>query len=373
MERLGDSLFDPESKRKMEALRNSAANDLFRWPVLDRKEKWKRRIKKYVFFRNIPPIDHYYWPNALLAEGLSEGIKAGVDGCKVDTLIQYYDAWIEKGLPVYCLDNGANGMPLLDLYEYTGEIKYLDSAGQLADYLKMQKRGLQDILPYRPWQENHVYADGLGMVCPFLCRYGKLTEKEEMKQLGVVQLICFLKKGMDGKSGLPYHGYNSQTGEKYGTIGWGRAVGWLLLGMARSLICMDEKRDGTGDLWEHFENLTEAVLDYQREDGSFAWLLPALEGPGDTSATAMIACALLEGWQEKNPDRRVERAVRQAAGFLLSQIRDGRVTQCSAECGGFGEYPQRYGSYPWGDGPALRLFGLLKGAESGRKGTVDIV
>ena len=35
-------------------------------------------------------------------------------------------------------------------------------------------------------------------------------------------------------SGLPYHGYDLKTKVKYGIIGWGRAVGWLLLAMADS-------------------------------------------------------------------------------------------------------------------------------------------
>lgn len=373
MERPGDPLYSLDTKQKIEALRVIVANDLFRWPVLDRKERWKRIIKKYIFLKHVTPVDHYYWPNALLAEGLSEGMKAGADGHHVDILKRYYDAWIGDGMPVYCLDNGANGMPLLDLYEYTGDNKYLDSAGRLAEYLEKQKRGVQGLLPYRSWQENHIYTDGLGMVCPFLCRYGNLTEKEELTQLGVAQLVCFFKNGMDGKSGLPYHGYNMRTGEKYGAIGWGRAVGWLLLGTARSLAWIDGKREEANLLRNCFEEMKVSILDYQREDGSFAWLLPALEGPGDTSATAMIACALSERWQGKDLEGRVKKAVLRAAEFLLSQVRDGRVMQCSAECGGFGEYPQRYDNYPWSNGPTLRLFELLEGEESGRTRTVDTV
>lgn len=369
MEQLRKLWRDPETKRKAEALRAAAAENIFKWPASSRQERWKRRIKKYIFFRNVPPIDRYSWPNALLAEGLSEGMRE--DGRSAGILKEYFDGWLRRGLPMYCLDNGANGMPLMDLYEYTGEKKYLDGAGKIAAFLKEHKRDGQGNLPYRVYQANHIYADALGMICPFLCRYGKRTEEEKTKELGAGLLIRFLENGMDAESGLPYHGFDSQTGEKQGCIGWGRAAGWLMTGLSGSLPWLLEEGTAGGLLRKRFQELAKAVLDYQRTDGSFAWLLPAKEGPGDTSATAMIACALLEGRRDGLLDDEAEEAVCRAASFVLSCVKDGRVGQCSGECGGFGEYPQRYGSYPWSDGPALRLLGLMEGVASERTGTVN--
>lgn len=46
---------------------------------------------------------------------------------------------------------------------------------------------------------------------------------------------------MDAASGLPYHGFDSDTGVKYGIIGWGRAVGWLMSGISESLAYLPEK------------------------------------------------------------------------------------------------------------------------------------
>ena len=50
------------------------------------------------------------------------------------------------------------------------------------------------------------------MVCPFLCRYGILTEDTTAVKLSVVQMVHFLEGGMDEASGLPYHGFDSDTG-----------------------------------------------------------------------------------------------------------------------------------------------------------------
>ena len=64
-----------------------------------------------------------------------------------------------------------------------------------------------------------------------LPNYGEIFDKQEYRELAVLQIVNFLSYGMDGKTGLPYHGYDMTDSCKYGIIGWGRAVGWLLRGM----------------------------------------------------------------------------------------------------------------------------------------------
>ena len=45
-------------------------------------------------------------------------------------------------------------------------------------------------------------------------------------ELAVSQIANFLAYGIDTTTELPYHGYEVETGMKYGIIGWGRAVGF---------------------------------------------------------------------------------------------------------------------------------------------------
>lgn len=354
-----------DTRRQTDALQKNAERLIFTWPVLTRKEKLKRGIRKYLLLQRVPPADPYYWPNALLAEGICAGRNGSVDHGGMEALRKHYDKWLEAGLPAHDLDHGANGMPLLALYEYTKEQKYLDGAEALIRYLKQHPRSVRGGLPYRTRQETHMYADSLGMICPFLCRYGALMGDGEAMELGTAQLDWFLKRGMDEKSGLPYHGFDSETGVKYGCIGWGRAVGWMMTGLAESLVWLPEERREYSFLCQSFRKLSGAVLSCQRQDGSFAWLLPALEGPADSSATAMIASALLSGLYggllENAAEDGVEDVIYRVGEFLLSCMKDGRVEQCSGECQGLGEYPQRYGSYPWSDGPALKLFRMMEG------------
>ena len=94
----------------------------------------------------------------------------------------------------------------------------------------------------------------------------------------------------------------------------------------------------------------------QRQDGSFAWQLEAVEGPADTSATGMICAGLRQGIALGIfRGEKYENALKAGRHALERSVRDGRVYQCSGECEGFSQYPQRYGAYPWSLGPALEV------------------
>ena len=363
-EQLQELLQKTETIQKINALQEQALKELFSWPSLSGKDRLKRGIRKYLLRQAVPPPDRYSWPNGLLAQGISQAQKGTGDSRCEEALKRYYDRWIKKEMPLYYVDNAANGVPLLELYESTKDEKYLKAASELAAFLKEQKKDAEGNLPYRRKDPSHIYADTVGIVSPFLCRYGILREEGEMVRLGVMQIIHFLDHGMDERSGLPYHGFDSRTGVKYGCVGWGRAVGWLMLGIAESLSYLPEKTPQFPFMQGHLQQLARCAAACQRQDGSFSWLLPAMEGPADTSATGMIACALLYGINRGCLEEDWAERVEAAARYLLSCMKNGRVEQCSSECLAFSQYPQQYVNFPWSDGPALKLFGLMEEMES---------
>lgn len=326
------------------------------WGNTSFKQKVKRCVRKYLLHQAVAPIDQWFWPQAMLVRGIldvicSEREDAARREQGITVLQKYYDLWIESGQKIYYVDNLMHGTNLLDLYELTGEKKYLDAAERLASYLKDYPADADGTLGYRRKTSNLIFADALGMVCPFLCRYGVLTGREEMVDLGVLQLTNFLNAGMDPNSGLPYHGYDSNTGVKQGCIGWGRAVGWLMMGLCGGLKYLPQSHPKYALLEDALDALQKELWKYQRADGGFSWLLPAVEGPADTSAAAMIAGALLE-IDERNAETEI---IHDVVSFLLQHTQNGNVKSASGECEGFGQYPQRYGVYPWGNGPVLSV------------------
>lgn len=389
-------------KKRLQHMEEEAVNEMLHYHEKNGKQKIKDFIKRAAG-RYVEPKDMIFWHTALIVNSLTEW---GVEDRFLPDVKTYFDRWIGAGMPVYVVDDVLAGASLIDLYEKTGEEKYKQGADKLAEYLFALEKEEGDEkggIPYRPSQKNgHIYADGIGMICSFLIKYGVKFESIHEVELGLQQMRNMMAFGMDAKTGLPYHGFRYADGIKHGIIGWGRAVGWLFIGMGRSLAClgsMKKKREESkaGELKEGqefceccrrayeeleraFWQLFRAIEPYQKKNGSFGWQLEALEGPEDSSATAMIAYGtvlVLRGQQGmgkaesakegqnqieevetagKCPDQMREAArklAERAAEYLVSCERGGKIYNCSAECMGFSEYPQQYSAYPWSLGPGL--------------------
>ncbi len=324
-----------------------------------------KRIIKSVAGRKVEPVDRVNWPNGLLAKGLADYYmqhKNSEEAREIlDCLKRYYDRWINKQCKLYFLDDAVSGMALIDLHQITGEEKYKQAADKIARFLMEHETDRSGSLPYRPKQKNgYIFADMIGMVCPFLCKYGSTYSDMNTVNLAVAQIQNFVEFGMDAKTNLPYHGYQYENGIKYGIIGWGRAVGWLLMGMSESLAYIEETRPSYEVIKQAYRRIVDKVEAYQRENGLYSWQLEAKEGPVDTSATAMILYAIARSLDTKVLIGIHRSRMTRGRDALFQMVKDGKIDQCLAECQGFCLYPQVYGTYPWSLGPALSLFALTQ-------------
>ncbi len=312
-----------------------------------------RRIVKGILFSKPLYLDHYSWPNALLGMGLEQQNL-------LELLKIHYDTWIQTGIRLHSTDNVLCGSTLLYLYEETKEEKYLKAADEIMEYLVEHPKTVSGILPYRAKQTDEVFIDTIGIVIPFLARYACARKHQRAARMATNQLIQFLEYGMDARSGLPYHGYLVSNQCKQGMIGWGRACGWFLFGMAEYLFWI--KNTEYNEIFPgEYIRIREACLkflavveSYRLENGHFSWQLPAIEGPADSSATGLITVAILRlvqaGIMEEKEGLHFANLGLKA---IATSEKNGEIMDCSAECEGFGCYPQVYASYPWSVGPAI--------------------
>ncbi len=324
-----------------------------------------KRTAKMILGRKTEPLDPINWPCGLLTLGLMEYYRRHRNSEEareiLDCMKRYYDRWIRRRCRLYYVDDALSGLGLIELHQITGDEKYKKAADEIAGFLLRHETDGTGALPYRPGQKNaHIYADMIGMACPFLCRYGIVYENKKTLYLAVAQIQSFVSYGMDARTGLPYHGYHYKSGTKYGIIGWGRAVGWLMLGMSEGLDSLPVTHPDYEMIKQVYRRIVDKVEAYQLENGLYAWQLAAREGPADTSATAMILYSIA-----RSLDNGVligihrSRMLRGREGLLL-KVKDGRIGECLGECQGFCLYPQVYGAYPWSLGPALALFALTE-------------
>lgn len=280
-----------------DSLKIITRKQIVEYPSKEVKQYLKSNIKSILFSRKIFNRDPFFWPNGLLAVALEWSYKASKDDKDLRTLEKYYDEWISKGLQINHLDHCLNGYSLIYLHQVTNNPKYKDNLDNLFLYLKNHKKTNDGNLPYRKERNNIVLVDSVGMVCPFLCRYGSIYKNSSAIELGIKLLTLFLENGFNEKIGLPYHGYDAQNKSKLGIVGWGRGVGWLLIGIVDSLEYIPESHPQYSYLTKCFRDLVKIILQYQLKDGSFSWDLIANEGHSDSSATSMIMYSIKRGIQ----------------------------------------------------------------------------
>lgn len=358
---------DGREEDVMQKMIEEAMNELLHYPQRGLAYRIKRSIKMLIG-RKMGPIDPINWPNGLLAKGLMDYYMQNKNSEQareiLDCLKRYYDKWIRSGMKMYYLDDAFSGMALIDLHQITGEEKYKLAADHMMQYLLTHETDDAGSLPYRPAQKNgYVFADGVGLMCPFLCKYGNVYQNRNAINLALAQMQNFIGLGMDEKTGLPYHGYEYESGVKYGIIGWGRAVGWLMIGMAESLAYMNEELPGYDVIKQAYRRMVDKVEAYQLEGGLYSWQLGAKDGPVDTSATAMILYAIARSLETKVLIGIHKSRMIRGRDALYQSVKDGKIYGCLAECQGFSMYPQIYGAYPWSLGPAMSLFAITQEME----------
>lgn len=326
--------------------------------------KWAKQMLRNIYYaftgQDQIKIDRYSWPNAMMALALS--LVSNIDDLETTSIVQtYMDRWISSGQKIHTVDNLMNGMSLISLLEETGDPKYRTALDKLVKYVRDYKKSTEGTIPYRQKNTEAIYVDSIGILCPFLFRYAEVYHDESIRALAINQIESFILNGIDATTGLPVHGYLSDTKIKMGIVGWGRGVGWYLCGLADSLNFIDKNSYSYDLISNELAARLNVVLKYQYADGYFCWQLGLDRGQNDISATAMILYATARAVSLGIVSlSQIESSFEKGVNAIKTSFLNGKINDCSAECGGFSVYPQIYGSYPWGFAPALAFLILLE-------------
>lgn len=360
-------------------------------------KKFRRWIRKNIKRQSVDPIDVVNWPKGCLMVGLMEQalLLEHADNSEGRALSlyafsevkDYVDRWIDRGMPVYKIDDCLFGQALLLLAQYLKdsagagtEDKYMQAADKVYDFILKHDKDVNGSLPYRPAHKTYdIYADGIGMAVPFLVRYGVMRQNEEAIELGMLQIREFAANALDSETGIPFHAYSVKEELKRYAPGWGRALGWLFYGVGaciRTLIGAEgqTRPDSFAELSALRElrmisdKLTETSLQLIRDNGLFGSDLQNPESEVDTSASAMIlygmkyGCYLsgnsehCEGFDIALNREKIKAAISKGVDSLRANItEEGLVLGAQGECSGLGLYSDNFGSYPWSVGMALIL------------------
>ena len=370
-------------------------------------------MAKKLMGRSVRNGDPMFWPSGMLMLGLTEAIK----NCKgdpelCDVIIKALDThislWHNKyGSRIRFVDDAVAGTCMLMLPEGENSDSYRKGHEVIREFLKGAKTDSLGSIIYNPGKNNtNIFADGIGQATMFMAAevrsklldgdnsYDEKTPNghyyynasDYLSIVGKIyaQFINYYRFGRDPLSGLLYHGYQlskdhyDENGEaiceRKGILGWGRAHGWIMLGLSQAAIIelelskkIDDKKEwSTFDLYPWYMELCEKALDYQRKDGGWSWQINAVDGHIDMSATGMIAYSIAKGYEAGLFDRdekqkeRVKNSLLKAKESMLDHTKDGIVTDTLGSCDDFAVHYQNYGNYPWGQGAVLAALSVIE-------------
>ncbi len=252
-----------------------------------------------------------------------------IDGCMIKATLDLYDITGEKRyltfadefidyyvnedgsiktfkVEDYNIDNINEGKVLFDLYDLTGKEKYRRAIDTIYNQLKTHPRTEsgnfwhKDIYPYQIW------LDGLYMAQPFYMAYETTFNNMEHYKDIFTQFIEVEKHMKDEKTGLYYHAYDTsksifwcdkETGLSKNF--WGRAMGWFVMAIIDVVEQMDNQLFYEYRYLQNmFKDAIDALIRVQSESGMWYQVLDRADVEGnylETSASAIIAYAILKG------------------------------------------------------------------------------
>ena len=233
---------------------------------------------------------------------------------------------------LYSLDRIRPAPALLQMYERTGDERYMTAAKYVATQLDRQPRTSEGGYWHRSTYPNQMWLDGIYMADVYAVQFATKTNQPKYYDEAVKQITLIAKHTRDPKTGLFYHGWDEtrtrpwadkQTGAS--PEFWGRAIGWYVMAMADIMDGLPPDHPGRKAVLPIFQGLCSSLLKYQDRDTGLWWLI--IDKPGapnnyvETSSTLMFAYGMARGVERGwLPPGFLQHALRATRGVLNHQV-----------------------------------------------------
>lgn len=294
-----------------------------------------------------------------------------------DYAARYYDTMVRPDGSIltyskakYNLDHICPGRPLFEIYERTGEERYLAAMDTLYRQIKEQPRTPEGGYWHKKIYPNQMWMDGLYMAEPFhaefINRFVATRSPEliaELQREIVHQFTTIAKYTYDPATELFRHAWDSShemfwcdktTGQS--AHAWGRGLGWYTVALVETLELLGEGAEGREALLEILNHIFKTLPRYaDPKTGMWYQVLDCPEREGnyqEATCSIMFIYAQLKGARlgylpkdelkrgRQNYERFVERFMRQNEDGTISMI------DCCA-VGGLGGKQMRDGSFDY--------------------------
>jgi unsaturated rhamnogalacturonyl hydrolase len=213
---------------------------------------------------------------------------------------------------------------------------------------------------YRDFIPHIRFVDTIGFICPFLTFYGVKYNKPEYVNLAFNQIDSYLKTAFLKDINLPAHAFDIENNVPLGIFGWGRGLGWFILGivdMYNELPVDHEKKEflkGT------IIKTASDTLKFQKETGGFAATLPVQSMRHDSSITTLAGWLFYNAYLITNEATFLNAANKCVESLMKVTRRNGVIDFCQGDTKGIGVYAETFDLMPFVQGLTVRLVTEMK-------------
>lgn len=307
------------------------------------------------------PFKVWGFGEGIALEALWQAAHALGKGAYRAFVIARFEAWLVREPRIVEADHSAPGMLLLEVYQSTGDARYLQLALALYQHMAAlpadPKTGARYHRPRHPDYASYLYVDCMEVDAPFFAMLARVTGDAALYDEAVAQLEGYAALLQDETTGLFYHQFDHQTRRTNGAF-WGRGNGWALLGLVKTLRLMPAHHPGFENLRRRLERLAAGLAATQNAHGSWSTVLDQPDTYAESSLPAMFAVGIRAACRAGFiPSTLIDTADRAHAALLRILREDGTLPALSIATspGDAAHYNtiQTAPALPWGQGPAL--------------------
>lgn len=240
--------------------------------------------------QELPPVGTFFYHQGVALSGMQQIYFLTEDKRYFNYIKEYVDSVIGENGELYgfnhemttdetpwltwnaltMLDHKQPSILLYDLYDETGDEKYLNAIKTVAEsmyFWPVNKLGGYWHMMTQPYQ---MWMDGAYMAGPLSVMYADRFGDTVLRERAIKQIFIMNDKIKDEKTGLYYHGWDESKQEKWanhetGLSGqfWGRAVGWYAVAILDVLDYIPEDHPAVERLKTIEADLLKSLVKYQ--------------------------------------------------------------------------------------------------------------
>lgn len=220
----------------------------------------------------------------------------------------------------------------------------------------MNKEG---ILLYRKNVSDIAFVDTIGLAIPFLFNFSFTYNDEECYKIAKKNIEFYYFNSKKDICNLPSHAIDIVNKYQLGSIGWGRGVGWFLLGLIDSYEYIINERD-KNNLYDIIIEYANYLEDYLSKNDYFCCQM-LFKSHYDSSINAIVGYYFAKLYKFTNNQKYFELSKKCLNIIIKNTRKNGKIDYSQGDTKGIGAYSQCFDIMPFTQGIAIKMYEILYG------------